>query len=32
MSKLQQSTFFQAAVDSSEQIGRLINAGIVNLE
>ena len=28
MSKLQQSTFFYAAVDSSEQTGRLINAGM----
>ena len=32
MSKLQQSTFFHAAVDSSEQTGRLINAGTVSLE
>ena len=32
MSKLQQSSFFNAAVDSSEQTGRLINAGTVNLE
>ena len=33
MSKLQQSTFFfHAAVDSSEQTGRLISAGTVNLE
>ena len=31
MSKLQQSTFFQVAVDSSEQTGRLINAGTVIL-
>ena len=28
MSKLQQSTFFHAAVDSSEQTVRLINAGM----
>ena len=28
MSKLQQSTFFHAAEDSSEQTGRLINAGM----
>ena len=32
MSKLQQSTFFHAALDSSEQTGRLIDAGTVNLE
>ena len=32
MSKLQQSTFFHAAVDSSEQTGMLINAGTVNLD
>ena len=32
MSKLQQSTFFHGAVDSSEQTGRLINAGTVNLD
>ena len=32
MSKIQQSTFFHAAVDSSEPIVRLIKAGIVNLE
>ena len=32
MSKLQQSSFFHAAVDSSDQTGRLINAGTVNLE
>ena len=28
MSKLQQSTFFHAVVDSSEQTVRLINAGL----
>ena len=28
MSKLQQSTIFHAAVDSSEQTDRLINAGM----
>ena len=32
MSKLHQSIFFHAAVDRSEQIGRLINAGTVNLD
>ena len=32
MSKLQQSSFFHAAVDSSEQTGRLITAGTVNLD
>ena len=32
MSKLQQSTFFHSAVNSSEQTGRLNNAGTVNLE
>ena len=32
MSKLQQSTFFHAALDSSEQTGRLIDAGTVDLE
>ena len=32
MSELQQSTFFHAAVDSSEQFGRLLNAGTVSLE
>ena len=32
MSKLQQSTFFHAAVDSSEPAGRLINAGYVDLD
>ena len=32
MSKLQQSTFFHAAVDTSEQTGRLINAATVILE
>ena len=32
MSKLQQSTFFHASVDSSEQTGRLINAATVNIE
>ena len=28
MSKLQQSTIFHAAVDSSEQTGSLVNAGM----
>ena len=28
MSQLQQSTFFHAAVDNSEQTGRLINSGM----
>ena len=28
MSKLQQKSYFHAAVDSSEQVGRLINAGM----
>ena len=28
MSKLQQSTFFHAAADSSEQTGRLVKAGM----
>ena len=32
MSKLQQSTFFHAAIDSSEQTGMLINASTVNLD
>ena len=32
MSKLQQSTFFHAAVHSSEQTGRLLNAVTVNLD
>ena len=32
MSKLQQSSFFHAAVYSSEQTGRLINAGTISIE
>ena len=32
MPELQQSTFFHAAVHSSEQTGRLINAVTVNLD
>ena len=32
MSNLQPSTIFHAAVDCSEQTGRLMNAGNLNLE
>ena len=32
MLKLQQNTLFHAAVSRTEQTGRLINAGTVNLE
>ena len=32
MSKLQQSTFFHVAVNSSDQTSRLTNAGTVNLD